>query len=131
MPVKASWKSQSYNKGAISFLLLPLLLIVTVIKNIQLLSHLFHSGELIQRKTSFKKKTNYESTYSHTSQVAQTLKKLPAMQETWVWSLGRKVPCRRSWQPTAIFLPGEFHAQTSLVGYSPWGREESDTDWAI
>ena len=28
--------------------------------------------------------------------------------------------------PTPVFLPGEFHRQKSLVGYSPWGRKESD-----
>ena len=28
---------------------------------------------------------------------------------------------------TLVFLPGEFHGQRSLVGYSPWGREELDT----
>ena len=33
---------------------------------------------------------------------------------------------RRKWQPTPIFLPGEFHGQRSLVGYSPWGCKESD-----
>ena len=27
---------------------------------------------------------------------------------------------RRKWQPTAVFLPREFHGQWSLVGYSPW-----------
>ena len=32
-----------------------------------------------------------------------------------------KIPWRRKWQPTPLFLPGEFHGQTSLVGYSPWG----------
>ena len=31
------------------------------------------------------------------------------------------------WQPTPIFLPGKSHRQKSLVGYSPWGRKESDT----
>ena len=31
----------------------------------------------------------------------------------------RKIPCRRKWQPTPIFLPGESHGQRSLVGYSP------------
>ena len=31
------------------------------------------------------------------------------------------------WQPTPVFLPGESHGQRSLVGYSPWGRKESDT----
>ena len=29
--------------------------------------------------------------------------------------------------PTPVFLPGEFHGQRSLVGYSPWGRKESNT----
>ena len=30
------------------------------------------------------------------------------------------------WQPTPILLPGESHGGRSLVGYSPWGRKESD-----
>ena len=34
---------------------------------------------------------------------------------------------RREWQPIPIFLPGEFHGQRSLVGYSLWGCKESDT----
>ena len=34
---------------------------------------------------------------------------------------------RRKWQPTPAFLPGESHGRRSLVGCSPWGREESDT----
>ena len=34
---------------------------------------------------------------------------------------------RRKWQPTPVFLPGEFHGQRSLAGYSPWGHKESDT----
>ena len=32
-----------------------------------------------------------------------------------------KIPWRRAWQPTPVFLPGESHGQRSLVGYSPWG----------
>ena len=32
---------------------------------------------------------------------------------------------RRKWQLTSVFLPGEFHGQKSLVGYSPWGRKQS------
>ena len=39
----------------------------------------------------------------------------------------RKIPWRREWQPTPVFLPGEFHGQRSLEGYSPWGLKESDT----
>ena len=37
---------------------------------------------------------------------------------------------RRQWQPTPVLLPGKSHGQRSLVGYSPWGRQESDTtEW--
>ena len=35
--------------------------------------------------------------------------------------------CRRTWQPTSVLLPGKFQGWRSLVGYSPWGRRESDT----
>ena len=34
---------------------------------------------------------------------------------------------RRQWHPTPVLLPGKSYGQRSLVGYSPWGREESDT----
>ena len=41
-----------------------------------------------------------------------------------------KIPWRREWQPTPVFLPEEFHGQRSLAGCSSWGREESDTtEW--
>ena len=33
----------------------------------------------------------------------------------------RKMPWRRKWQPTLVFLPRKSHGQRSLVGYSPWG----------
>ena len=36
------------------------------------------------------------------------------------------MPWRRKWQPTPVFLPGEFYGQRSLVGYSPWGCKELD-----
>ena len=35
-----------------------------------------------------------------------------------------KIPWRKEWQPTAIFLPGEFHEQRSLAGYSPGACKE-------
>ena len=35
-------------------------------------------------------------------------------------------PWRKQWQPTPVLLPGKSHGQRSLVGCSPWGREESD-----
>ena len=43
--------------------------------------------------------------------------------DPWV----RKIPWRRKWQPTPVFLPEKSHELRSLVGYSPWGRKESDT----
>ena len=58
--------------------------------------------------------------------MAQTVKRLPAMRETWVQFLGQEDPWRRKWQPTPVLLPGKFHGWTSLVGYSPWGRKGSD-----
>ena len=36
------------------------------------------------------------------------------------------LPQRRQWQPTPVLLPGKSHGRRSLVGCSPWGREESD-----
>ena len=38
----------------------------------------------------------------------------------------RKIPLRSKWLPTPVSLPGEFHGQRSLVGYSPWGHKELD-----
>ena len=38
-----------------------------------------------------------------------------------------KIPWRRKWQPTSVFLPGEPQGQRSLAGYSPWGHKELDT----
>ena len=38
----------------------------------------------------------------------------------------RKIPWRRIWQPTPLFLPGESHGQRSLAGYSPQDLKESD-----
>ena len=37
-----------------------------------------------------------------------------------------KIPWRRAWQPTPVFLPGDSHGERSLVGYSPQGRRVRD-----
>ena len=42
-----------------------------------------------------------------------------------------KIPWRRKWQPTLVFLPGEFHGQMSLEDDSPWGCKELDTTEGI
>jgi len=51
--------------------------------------------------------------FIYSSLVTQTVKNPPAVQETWVRSLGWEDPLRRAWQPTQVFLPGEF----------PWAEE--------
>ena len=64
------------------------------------------------------------------SQVALVVRNLPASAgrckrptfDPWVG----KIPWRRAWQPTTVFLPAESHGQRSLVGYSPKGHKESD-----
>ena len=38
-----------------------------------------------------------------------------------------KIPWRRSWQSTPVFLPGESHGQRSLVRCSPWGCKVGPT----
>ena len=58
------------------------------------------------------------------SQVAPVVKNLPASaghmrQEFDPWV--RKIPWRRAWQPTPVFLPRESHEQRSLVGYILYG----------
>ena len=45
----------------------------------------------------------------------------------WTWKLlTLRVMWRKEWQSTAVFLPGKFHGQRSLAGYSPWGHQKSD-----
>ena len=49
--------------------------------------------------------------------------KIPGF-DPWV----RKIPWRRVWVPTPVFLPGKSHGQRSLVGYSPWGHKRVGHD---
>ena len=58
--------------------------------------------------------------------MAQMVKNLPAVQETRFDPWVRKIPWRREWQSTPVFLPGESRGQGNLAGYSSWGRKESD-----
>ena len=50
---------------------------------------------------------NIDSVKLWASLVVQTVKKLPAVRENWVLSLGGKIPWRRGWQPSPVYLPGE------------------------
>ena len=68
---------------------------------------------------------------SGASQVALVVKNLPdnagdikdagSILSSW------KIPWKRAWQPTLVFLPGESHGQRSLASYSPLGHKERDT----
>ena len=59
--------------------------------------------------------------------VAQTVKCLSTLWETWVLSLGREVPWRRKWQPTPVILPRKSHGRRSLVSM---GLQRVGHDWA-
>ena len=55
------------------------------------------------------------------------VKNLPAVQGTWVQSLGQENPLEKGMATTLVFLPGKSHGQRKLVGYSPRSHKESDT----
>ena len=58
--------------------------------------------------------------------MAQRVKRLPTVQETRVRSLGWEDPMEKEMATHSVFLPGKSHGLRSVVGYSPWGRKESD-----
>ena len=51
------------------------------------------------------------------------VKNPPANAGRGVQSLGQKIPWRRIWQPTLVFLPGKLHGWRGLVHYKPWGHK--------
>ena len=61
------------------------------------------------------------------SLVAQTVKNLPAMQETQVHSLGQEDSLEKGVATTPVFLPAEFHGRRSPVGSSPWNSAGNNT----
>ena len=69
----------------------------------------------------------YPLQYSWTSLVGQMVRNPPAMWETWIRSLVWEDPLEEGMAPTPVFLPGDFHGQRRLAGYSPWGCKELNT----
>ena len=70
---------------------------------------------------------NWTDPHLGASLVAQIVKNLPAMQETWVWSLGQEDALEKA---THSSILAWRISQRSLGGYSPWGCKESDTsEW--
>ena len=82
-------------------------------------------GQKVKKKSKFPSLFTYIKRKAMASLVAWTVKRLPTMRETQVWSLGLEGPWRRKWQPTPVFMPGKSHGLRSLVGYSPWNCKES------
>ena len=58
--------------------------------------------------------------------MAWTVKNSPAMQETWVQSLGQEDPLEKEMAMHSSVLAWRIQGQRSLVTYSPWGHNESD-----
>ena len=58
--------------------------------------------------------------------VAQLVKNLPTVQETWVQSPGQEDPLEKKTATHSVFLPGKSHGQRSLACYSPWCNKETD-----
>ena len=65
----------------------------------------------------------------YVSLVAQMVKNLPTMQENSFDPWVGKIPWRREWLPTPVFLPGKFHGQRSLASYSPWESRRVGHNW--
>ena len=61
--------------------------------------------------------------------MALVIKNLPAntgdIRDPWVG----KIPWRRAWQPTPVFLPGESHGERSLADYNSWGHKRFGHNW--
>ena len=69
----------------------------------------------------------YNKIFLGVYQVAQWLKNLLSVQETWVRSLDQEDPLEKEMATQFSTFAWKFHGQRSLVGYSPQGRKESDT----
>ena len=62
--------------------------------------------------------------------MTQTVKNPPAMWESWVWSLVGKIPKRKAWQPTPVFLPGESPWTEEPARLQSTGSQRVGHDWS-
>ena len=92
---------------------------------------------------SFPRKPSYSASFLHWifslsypylttlyifNSIVSWLPKPSPLRNPWLLRGWTPVSWRRKWQPTPVFLPGKFHGWRSLVGYSPWGCKELDTN---
>ena len=74
-----------------------------------------------------KNRTKEQKNYLHHSLLCPSAKLQTELLQGIACNSVGKIPCRREWKPTPVFLHGEVHGQRSLAGYSPWGCKEPDT----
>ena len=87
-------------------------------------SNIFHHNSNIYLLYKVVRAKNYSSIV-YLSLVAQMVKICLQCGRPGFHPWVGKILWRRAWQPTPVFLPGESHGQRSLVGYTPWGHEET------
>ena len=71
----------------------------------------------------------YREVIRRASLVAQTVKNLPVMKETWVWFQFGKIPWKKTWQPISVFLPGESPWTEVPGGLQSMGLQRVGHDW--
>ena len=78
---------------------------------------LYHKKVTVEKKleTEYKEMRGFPGGTSGKESACQCSRLKRRRFDSWV----RKIPWRRSSQPTPVFLPGEFHGERSLAGYSP------------
>ena len=84
-------------------------------------------ADALPSKPPGRTRSQFSKQSSQASLVAQMVHNLPAMRRPGLDPWVRKIPWRREWQPNPVFLHGQFHGQSRLAGYCPWGHKELGT----
>ena len=89
-------------------------------------------GSIPGPKRTPRKEMATHSSVLGTSLVAQIIKNLPSMKETWVQSLIWKDPLEKGMatHSSPVFLPGKSQGQRSLLGYGPWDHKRARHNFA-
>ena len=106
---------------------LALLRMWTKVCNCIFLSHLYSLSQIIEKTNLELQRKGLPWWLSGKESACQCRRHKRCGFNPWA----RKIPWRRKWQPTPVFLPEKSHGQRSLVGYSPWGCERVRHHWAL